>query len=246
MLNKAWKPLHQYFLALDKIYASLASEEFSASLAPIVSPNIDSETLAEIEQATQEQQLLEVTDYFNDVQTKLIDNLELCRENLAPLVTKRELDYVIAALTIHCDETLLTTILNRIFSKLECHCESKLHTPLFRVKSQWPSLQRSQLQCRDGGELFYEQLNELLSQSASYALAIEVHYFCLKQGFLGQYVNAPHEVDRLLDKLAKAITKNHSAYIAPQAIDALTENDERFGQNTKKEPKIGGDHAITP
>ncbi len=239
MLNKAWGHLYLHFSEQEKVLESFSSEELTGLLTSLLHP-FDTSIDVEVDspELTQDEQLLEVTACFTNIQTKLSNNLTLCRENLSPLIKESELNNLMQALIFLCDELVLTKTLNQVVSKIACECEPRLHSPTFAIKAAWPTMQSTLLQCRDGGERFFFQVEALLNQPADNALAIEVYYFCLKQGFLGEYVDKPDEIDKLLIKLAKAISNNRSAYIPPTNAESILK-DER-------EPTIGDEYASSP
>lgn len=221
MLNKAWGHLYCYFTALDKTTKDFQTDEFTVLLTPIMYPVDNKKALYVLEDTNQENLLKDISDYFSAIQRKLQNDLTLCRKKLSQIVQEKELNYVMSALVFYCDELVLTKCLTEVFSKLECHYYTNFHSPAFVVKTQWPSLQQSQLHCREGGEIFFKNINELLIGSSNLALAAEVYYFCLKRGFLGRYVNSPHEINRNLTELAQIIMQNKSVYAAPLSAESM-------------------------
>lgn len=74
----------------------------------------------------------------------------------------------------------------------------------WQEKSKWQSeqLQRTHYQTTDGGELFFDKLNQLQPQQTQVR---EVYYLCLSLGFTGRYCNPGDEI--LLEQLKSSNLK---------------------------------------
>lgn len=116
-----------------------------------------------------------------------LDNIQQCRKNLALILSEKEIKFVIQALIFHVDENVLTI---KMANKL------------------WPGMQQELLQCRNGGEKFFINLNYLLKDSENHRMALEVYYFCLKQGFVGCYFNDPEKIKQYCVQCTRAIKRN--------------------------------------
>ena len=237
MNNQAWDHLYLYFSEIENIYDRLTSPELSDQVSLIINELNNTEDNGDLHQTELAYSSIELPPECLEAHADLLDNIENCKEKLRPLIKEKELDYVTSALIFHCDETILTKTLNRLFAEIDCSCSKQAHAPMFMFKSKWPTLQMSMLQCRDGGERFFNSLDEISLAPTDYILAVEVYYFCLKQGFVGRYLDSQHTIDKYKAKLADVIAANQSKYIPPMTLD--------LGSTDKTEPTIGGPNAIT-
>lgn len=73
------------------------------------------------------------------------------------------------------------------------------------VQKTWPLLQAELFGITDGGEKFFQLVDEKLLQVQPMPLLLEVLLYCLGRGFLGRYVNEPAKLlpykDRLKERL---------------------------------------------
>jgi hypothetical protein len=183
MNTSAWDFLYLHFSAQELAYAKITA--VCESLQAI---DIDNEYLPpEGATITGVAKLL-------PIYQEMIENIQQCQHNLTALMTEKELTYLISALIFHCDERVLTT---KIIYKL-----------LLKNRFVWPCLQQQLVQCRNGGERFFNHLDELILQPLAYPLALEVYYFCLKQGFRGCYFRDPEKIKRYLAHCTRAIKQN--------------------------------------
>ena len=183
MNTSAWDFLYLYFAAQELAYAKITA--LCESLQAIA---IDDEDIPpEGATITGVAKLL-------PIHQEMIENIQQCQQKLTALMTEKELTYLISALIFHCDERVLTT---KIIYKL-----------LLKNRFVWPCLQQQLVQCRNGGERFFNHLDELLLHPLAYPLALEVYYFCLKQGFRGCYFCDPEKIKRYLAHCARAIKQN--------------------------------------
>lgn len=59
-------------------------------------------------------------------------------------------------------------------------------------------IQRELLGIDDGGDRFFQQLQELLARADVHELVFEIHLLCLRAGFVGRYRDRRHELDKLI------------------------------------------------
>lgn len=183
MNNSAWDFLYLYFSAQELAYAKI-----SALCESLQTIDIDDEDILP-EGAT-----ITGAAELSPIYQEMIKNIQQCQQKLASLIAEKEIAYLINALIFHCDERVLTT---KIVNKL-----------LLKNKFAWPCLQQKLVQCRNGGEFFFTHLDELLLHPDAYPLALEVYYFCLKQGFRGCYFRDPEKIKRYLAHCTRAIKQN--------------------------------------
>lgn len=65
----------------------------------------------------------------------------------------------------------------------------------------WPLLQEELLGVDDGGDLFYEAVDEHLRSPETNPFVLEICYFCLKAGFVGRYESQPARIDAYVRRL---------------------------------------------
>ena len=102
---------------------------------------------------------------------KLLDGL---RKELSQGLSEREVYFALFPMVIYIDE-----IVQMRFQSLA---------------SPWQPLQRELYKIDNGGERFYDGIDNLLSKSDTHSMIFEVFYFCLVHGFRGHYVNDPEKV----------------------------------------------------
>lgn len=117
-----------------------------------------------------------------DVRVKL-DEL---RAELAQHLGEREVYQVLLPLVIYYDELVL-----RRLSPSE--------------QTGWQLLQEELLQLNDGGDVFYDFIDERLASTDTPHLLFEVLYYCLSDGFLGRYADMPAKIAAYKIKLAARI-----------------------------------------
>lgn len=183
MNNGAWDFLYLYFSAQELAYAKITALCESLQAIDIDNGDIQPEG-ATITSAAE----------LSPIHQEMIENIQQCQQNLAPLMAEKEIAYLINALIFHCDERVLTT---KIVNQL-----------LLKNKFVWPCLQQQLVYSRNGGEIFFNHLDELLLHTDAYPLALEVYYFCLKQGFRGCYFRDPEKIKRYLAHCTRAIKQN--------------------------------------
>ena len=183
MNSEVWDYLYLYFMALEESYSKISS----------LYANPASTSSNEGAQALENSSAMKNTDLF-PIYQEIEKNILECQQNIKSMVSEKELKYLICALIFHCDETVLT---------------KKIADHSIPVKNfEWPSLQRKMINCRDGGERFFNYLDKLLQHSRDYKMAIEVYFFCLKRGFLGCYFNHPEQIQNYLNRCSEVIKRN--------------------------------------
>lgn len=89
-----------------------------------------------------------------------------------------------------------------------------------RTQTAWPLLQKELYEVDDGGELFYDTLDVILKKPQTSQFVYEVHYFCLKHGFLGKYVTDPVRISKYMDQLKDKIAVNPMEGVSILAEDS--------------------------
>ena len=121
-----------------------------------------------------------------ELRIKLRAQLDRLRSTVIEMYSERDAYFVLFPLTAHCDELVKKMILD--ISHLE-----------------WPPLQQELYQVADGGDLFYELLDNILGKADTLPLVYEVYYFCLHDGFCGRYGVNPDRISDYLKKLRSHI-----------------------------------------
>jgi len=107
-------------------------------------------------------------------------------KDLSALLGPAEAQEVLLPLVLICDELVLKRLPKN-------------------ARQAWPLLQAELYGINDGGEKFFQLIDEKLLQVQPSALLLEVLLYCLGRGFLGRYVNEPAKVlpykDRLKERL---------------------------------------------
>lgn len=112
------------------------------------------------------------------------------REELAETLTERECYQVLFPLVVYFDERVRTCCLST-------------------DPPDWPTLQTELYQVDNGGDLFYEILEDILKKPQTLPFVYEVFYFCLKHGFTGRHGDAPERIAAYRAELKKKIPLVH-------------------------------------
>ena len=102
------------------------------------------------------------------LRSNLRKRLVWLRGKLAEVLAEHEVYYVLFPFVVYCDE-LVSTAATR------------------GAASRWESMQSELYEIDNGGELFYQILEERLKQSETHPLVFEIFYFCLLDGFTGTH-----------------------------------------------------------
>lgn len=121
---------------------------------------------------------------ITELRRRLRAMLNPLRSELTTALGKSEAYELLLPLVIYCDELVL----------------SRLAKP---ARPAWPLLQAELFQINDGGERFFQMVDERLQQAPR--LLLEVLYYCLGCGFLGRYVSEPAKVLPYKTQLAERL-----------------------------------------
>lgn len=125
-------------------------------------------------------------DLLEQLRGKLKEHLAQLEAQLASHLTEAETYQVLLPLVIHCDEQVLRRL------------------PI-KDQPSWPLLQRERFQIDDGGDVFYQLIDERMQKSDTTVLVFEVLYFCLSDGFLGRFASDPTKIAAYKARLAARI-----------------------------------------
>lgn len=126
------------------------------------------------------------TDDLVDVRGAVRAKLDLLKANLTRTLTERESYLVLFPIVVYCDEV----IQNRLLSGPEM---------------VWPPLQKELFKIDNGGEVFYDTLDDLLRKPETLPFIYEVFYYCLAAGFTGKHANNLAKINEYKSKLEAKI-----------------------------------------
>lgn len=97
---------------------------------------------------------------------------------------------------------------------------------------RWPLLQRALFDVHDGGEMFYDLIDDRLARrdSLELQLVLEVCYFCLSDGFVGRHSRNRPMIEEYKRKLAARIAR-------PSAQDSEERTMAFLGPVKKQRPR---------
>ena len=72
-------------------------------------------------------------------------------------------------------------------------------------QTQWPLLQKELFDMNDGGDVFFEFVEERLKKASSPPLVFTVLYYCLSDGFIGKFGQDPAKAAAFKKRLAESI-----------------------------------------
>jgi type IV/VI secretion system ImpK/VasF family protein len=220
MTNSLWNNAYQYFSAQGAIYLKFRSLDYEQQLA----------SLSSDEEQGDASPLPEPMVNLTDLHDELVGNLQTLMANISDLVGEEQSRYIIDALAFYCDETVLTQHFVEIQISQETLEHQSRTTALQKLSAFWPKLQVTFCQCQDGGERFFTNLDTLLTHPTTYRFALEMYYFCLKQGFAGRFMQ---EVDRLEYYQAQCFKA-----LSPLAENRLAQSSPLLSK-AKNEPRLG-------
>ena len=76
---------------------------------------------------------------------------------------------------------------------------------------RWPLLQRALFDVHDGGDLFYDLIDDCLARNDTPYLVFEVCYFCLSDGFVGRHSRNRPMIEEYKRKIAGRFPRSHSS-----------------------------------
>lgn len=113
-------------------------------------------------------------------------NLQRLKVDLIRIVSEKDVNMVLYPLVIHFDEMVM-----RRLSKEE--------------QTRWQLLQKDLFNINDGGDVFFDFINERLRTSDTPLMVFEVLYFCLSDGFIGKFSNDVGKLDQYKGQLLEKI-----------------------------------------
>jgi type IV/VI secretion system ImpK/VasF family protein len=148
------------------------------------------------------------TDDLVEVRAKLRAKLDVLKADLAEELTERESYLVLFPLVVLFDEL----IQNRFLTGGQ--------------SGSWPSLQTELFKIDNGGEVFFDTLDDLLRKPDTLTFVFEVFYLCLSHGFKGRYADNLAKVNEYKHKLEARIPQ---PIVPRRALEAGATNVFSFG-----------------
>jgi len=127
------------------------------------------------------------TDDLVEVRAKLRSKLDILKAQLAENLTEREVFLVLFPLVVLFDEL----VQNRFVAG--------------GGGGSWPALQSELFKIDDGGEVFYNTLDDLLRKPDTLPFVYEVFYLCLSLGFRGRYSDNLTKINEYKHKIETKI-----------------------------------------
>jgi type IV/VI secretion system ImpK/VasF family protein len=141
------------------------------------------------------------------------------------IAIRAKLDVLKAALAAHLTERETYLVLFPIVVRFDEMVQNRFLTG---TQGNWPPLQKELFQIDNGGEVFYDTLDDLLRKADTLPFVYEVYYFCLSDGFKGKYIDNLTKINeyktKLIDKIPKPVVERRperaeqGAVIAPDRV----------------------------
>lgn len=170
-----WSAIQEIFQELDKMIAKAQS----VSVASVKPGNEERGGMRVLKRGLQGE---EVVALRADIRNKL----NFIKAKLEEQLTERETYLVLFPLTVYFDEIVQSKIFHGQYLS-------------------WPPLQKELFQIDNGGEVFYDTVDDLLRKPETLPFIYEVFYFCLSDGFRGKYSANPLKVTEYQNKLRAKI-----------------------------------------
>ncbi len=126
------------------------------------------------------------TDELLDARQAIRSKLDVLKASLAASLTERETYLVLFPVVVYCDEV----IQNKFFTGQEV---------------EWPPLQKELFRIDNGGEAFYDTLDDLLRKPETLPFVYEVFTYCLNAGFRGKYGDNLAKISKYKTELVSRI-----------------------------------------
>lgn len=76
---------------------------------------------------------------------------------------------------------------------------------------KWPLLQRALFDVHDGGDLFYDLIDDCLARNDTPYLVFELCYFCLSDGFVGRHSRNKPMIEEYKRKVSSRFPRGHGS-----------------------------------
>jgi type IV/VI secretion system ImpK/VasF family protein len=158
-------------------------------------------------------------------------------DNLRPLLgadamenLHAQLRQTLARITAKLSESIDNGDIKQVVFILAIALDEKVQRRLAPEEApKWPLLQRALFDVHDGGDLFYDLIDDRLARHDTPELIFEVCYYCLSDGFVGRHSRNKPMIEEYKRKLSGRISRPHgnesedrtTAYMPPVAATRL-------------------------
>ena len=197
MKNEQWEAIHTIFEEMEQLCGDLKGP-FNSRVSSLSTGKKEADVVQKNGPA--EKQNEDIVRIRARIRTKL----NFLQAKLAETLLERDCYLIIFPIVAYFDEYIQANYLNN-------------------SHRFWPSLQKELFQIDEGGELFYETLDDILRKPQTLPLIYEVFYFCLNHGFRGKYNDNLVKINEYLKKLREKIPVNKQENIqaAPDDIGRI-------------------------
>ena len=133
-----------------------------------------------------------IIEFRSELRLKINDLAETCKEMLGVKVSY----YIIFPVVVYCDE-----IISLFFA------ENNI---------SWPKMQKEVYGIENGGEKFYELLDQIIEQPTYPEIVYQVYYWLLSSGFKGVLIDETQKSVRFYKNKLKELLKT---YYSPESIE---------------------------
>ncbi len=120
-----------------------------------------------------------------DLRARLRKRLAWLKSKLGEVLTEHEVYYTLFPVVVYCDEMVASIAPGQTL--------------------RWEPLQGELYDIQNGGEMFYQILEERLRKEETPPIVFEVFFYCLSDGFVGMYEGDPRKVEEYKARLAARI-----------------------------------------
>jgi type IV/VI secretion system ImpK/VasF family protein len=108
-------------------------------------------------------------------------HLQDLKKELMKTLVEHDVHYVLMPITIYCDELARAVTRGAV--------------------DRWEPLQSELYNMQNGGERFYDLIEDRFKQEGTPPIVFEVFYFCLNDGFVGKFQGDPAKIQDYKDRL---------------------------------------------
>ena len=183
MKNPLWTAVYESLQEVDALLSRTESFGEITDTAKIDSPTSGTAWKKVGQFKADALRALVAEDDLVEVRAKIRSKLDYLKAALDEHLTERESYHVLFAIVVLFDEM----IQNRFLSEGQ--------------KGNWPPLQTELYKIDNGGEVFYDTLDDLLRKPATLPFIYEVFYLCLSNGFRGRHADNISKINEYTRKL---------------------------------------------